>query len=159
MIISISERGESMDDNKIGMNIKKYRKERFTQQELADKIGKTESSIRKYEKGLVTIPLDVLNKIAETLEIKVADLMGISDYIDDVEQSIHKTTSFRDYLNVLGYEVHESPYDNNKLEVIINESDQKIYINDEEMGTLESTTKENIDLRINKYLNDGNHKQ
>lgn len=147
-----------MDDNKIGMNIKKYRKGKFTQQELANKIGKTESSIRKYEKGLVTIPLDVLNKIATALEVKVADLMGISDYLENEEQAIHETTSFKDYLGVLGYEVHESPY-NDKWIISIKESNTDIYISDEEMDTLECTTKENIDLRITKYMSDGKHNQ
>lgn len=150
--------GDKLDDNKIGMNIKKYRKGKFTQQELADKIGKTESSIRKYEKGLVTIPLDVLNKIATALEVKVADLMGISDYLENEEQAIHETTSFKDYLGVLGYEVHESPY-NDKWIISIKESNTDIYISDEEMDTLERTTKENIDLRITKYMSDGKHNQ
>ena len=131
-----------MDDNKIGMNIKKYRKGKFTQQELADKIGKTESSIRKYEKGLVTIPLDVLNRIATALEVKVADLMGISDYLDEVEKEIHET----------------SPY-NDKWIISIKESNTQIYISNEEMDTLERTTKENIDLRITKYISDGKHNQ
>lgn len=147
-----------MDDNKIGINIKKYRKGKMTQQELADKIGKTESSIRKYEKGLVTIPLDVLNRIATNLEVKVADLMGISEYLDDVEQSIHETTSFKDYLGVLGYKVYESPY-NDKWVIRTKESDTEIYISNEEMETLERTTKENIDLRITKYISDGKHNQ
>lgn len=150
--------GDKLDDNKIGMNIKKYRKGKFTQQELANKIGKTESSIRKYEKGLVTIPLDVLNKIATALEVKVADLMGISDYLENEEQAIHETTSFKDYLGVLGYEVHESPY-NDKWIISIKESNTDIYISDEEMDTLECTTKENIDLRITKYMSDGKHNQ
>lgn len=96
-----------MDDNKIGMNIKKYRKGKFTQQELADKIGKTESSIRKYEKGLVTIPLDVLNRIASALEVKVADLMGLSDYMNRVENEMRQATNFYDYLASLGYIILE----------------------------------------------------
>lgn len=147
-----------MDDNKIGMNIKKYRKGKFTQQELADKIGKTESSIRKYEKGLVTIPLDVLNKIATVLEVRVADLMGISDYLNVVEDSIEKAISFKEYLGILGYEVHESPY-NDKWVIHVKDSDIDVYISNEEMDTLERTTIENIDLRISKYMNDGNHNQ
>ncbi len=147
-----------MNDDKIGMNIKKYRKGKFTQQELADKIGKTESSIRKYEKGFVTIPLDVLNRIATALEVKVADLMGISDYLEDAEQAIHEITSFKDYLGILGYEVHESPY-NDKWVISIKESNADIYISNEEMDTLERTTKENIDLRITKYMSDGKHNQ
>ena len=150
--------GENLNDNKIGMNIKKYRKGKFTLQGLADKIGKTESSIWKYEKGHITIPLDVLNRIATALEVEVSDLMGISDYLKDAEQAVHETTSFRDYLCVLGYEVHESPY-NDKWVIRIKESNTDIYISNEEMNTLESTTKENIDLRITKYMSDGKHSQ
>ncbi len=158
MVLLHMEGGEKLNDNKIGMNIKKYRKGKMTQQELADKIGKTESSIRKYEKGLVTIPLDVLNNIATSLEVKVADLMGISDYLEEAEQAIHEGNSFKNYLGVLGYEVHESPYDD-KWIINIKESDTEIYISDEEMNTLERTTKENIDLRITKYMSDGKHNQ
>lgn len=146
----------------IGQNIKRYRKGKMTQQELADKIGKTESSIRKYEKGIVTIPLNVLEKIASALDVDVSDLMlvnlvGINHEIN-TKQIMHETTSFKDYIEVLGYEVHESPY-NDKWEITIKESGKKIYISSPEMDTLESTTKENIDLRITKYISDGKHNQ
>lgn len=61
----------------IGRKIKERRKEcKITQTELADKIGKTESSIRKYEKGLVQIPTDVFEKIAEVLETTPHSLIG-----------------------------------------------------------------------------------
>ena len=66
----------NLSDQEIGKKIKQYRKGKMTQQELAEKIGKTESSIRKYEKGLVTIPLDVLEQIASSLGITAFDLMG-----------------------------------------------------------------------------------
>lgn len=145
-----------MDDKKIGMNIKKYRKGKFTQQELADKVGKTESSIRKYEKGLVAIPLDVLDKIATALEVTIPDLMP--DYFENTMQALHETNMFKQYLDILGYEVHESPY-NDKWVIHIKDSDTDVYISSEEMNTLEQTTKENIDLRINKYMNDGKHYQ
>ena len=158
MLILFMEGGENLNDNKIGMNIKKYRKGKMTQQELADKIGKTESSIRKYEKGLVTIPLDVLNNIATTLEVKVADLMGISELLDDAEQSVQKSISFKDYLEILGYEIYESPF-NDKWGIHIKESDKTIYVSSEELDTLERTTRENIDLRITKYMSDGKHNQ
>ena len=60
----------------IGKKIKEARnRASMTQQCLADKINKTESSIRKYEKGLVDIPLNVLNKIADALDISVNDLL------------------------------------------------------------------------------------
>ncbi|KXG42648.1 helix-turn-helix domain-containing protein [Tepidibacillus decaturensis] len=70
-----------MDLSKIGGNIKKARKnKKLTQQELADKIGKTESSIRKYEKGLVQVPTDVLQQIADVLDVKLSELMGWDEF-------------------------------------------------------------------------------
>lgn len=52
--------------------IKKLRKEhKMTQQELANKIGKTESSIRKYESGIVQIPINVLEKIAKIFNLQL----------------------------------------------------------------------------------------
>lgn len=48
---------------------------KMTQQELADKIEKTESSIRKYEKGIVDIPLSVLERLATVLNVSSGDLI------------------------------------------------------------------------------------
>ncbi|MCD7847535.1 MAG: helix-turn-helix domain-containing protein [Oscillospiraceae bacterium] len=62
-------------DQEIGLKIKQYRKGKMTQKELADKIGKTESSVCKYEKGLVTIPLNVLDEIATALGVTTSDLL------------------------------------------------------------------------------------
>jgi transcriptional regulator with XRE-family HTH domain len=54
-----------IDYKKLGLLIKEKRKKKnLTQKEFGEKIGKTESSIRKYEKGLIKIPNDVLEKIA-----------------------------------------------------------------------------------------------
>lgn len=61
----------------IGEKIKYFRKmKKMKQQELAEKIGKTESSIRKYEADLVAIPLNVLEQIASALGISVFNLIG-----------------------------------------------------------------------------------
>lgn len=65
----------NLNSQEIGKKIKRHRKGKITQKELAEKIGKTESSIRKYEKGLVTIPLDVLEQIAVVLGVTVFELM------------------------------------------------------------------------------------
>ena len=54
----------------VGCNIKNVRKSRnLTQTQLAEQIGKHESSIRKYEKGLTDIPNEVILKIADVLEV------------------------------------------------------------------------------------------
>ena len=82
----------------IGRKIKDQRKQcKLTQTELAERIGKTESSIRKYEKGLVTIPTDVIEKIAEALGTTPFSLFG-SEWFDmrigvDATVSIQKEVS------------------------------------------------------------------
>lgn len=64
-----------LDYQKIGINIKEIRKhKKLTQQQLADKIYKTESSIRKYEKGLVEIPDGVMFQISAALGVSVSEL-------------------------------------------------------------------------------------
>lgn len=67
-----------MNSNDIGLNIKKYRKERkLTQKQLADLIEKAESSIQKYESGSVEIPMSVLHQIAAILNISTFKLLEI----------------------------------------------------------------------------------
>lgn len=59
-----------------GELIKRYRiQNKLTQQELAHKIGKTESSIRKYEKGLVEVPYSVLTLIGKYLNVDPIQLI------------------------------------------------------------------------------------
>lgn len=98
-------------DLEIGKKIKQYRKEgKMTQQELAAKIGKTESSIRKYEKGLVSIPLDVIEEIASALDINAFHLMGIEYWkkkYPDIAKENEEYESFIAYLNSLGYTVKD----------------------------------------------------
>lgn len=85
-----------MDNNKIGKRIRDARKNaHLTQIELGERIGKTESSIRKYEKGLVQIPFDVLSSISEVLNVRPDSLLGLDDF--------KEFESFVLYLKSLGY--------------------------------------------------------
>lgn len=60
----------------ISENIKFYRNKRgLTQQELANKIGKSINSVKKYESGYTNPPIDVINKISAALEINVIYLL------------------------------------------------------------------------------------
>ena len=100
----------------IGKRIKRFRKGKMTQKELADQIGKAESSIRKYEKGLVTIPLDVLQDIAAALDISPSELMKggpfweIDQQIDTeaLSKEVKNLSVMRSYLEELGYVVKET---------------------------------------------------
>jgi transcriptional regulator with XRE-family HTH domain len=69
-----------MDIEKLGQNIKYYRmQKKLTQKDLGSKISKTESSIRKYEKGIVDIPNKVISEIADALDVSMNDLLGTSE--------------------------------------------------------------------------------
>lgn len=61
----------------ISENIKFYRnKRKQTQQQLADKIGKSINSVKKYESGYTTPPIEVINKIASALDVSINKLIG-----------------------------------------------------------------------------------
>lgn len=61
---------------------------KLTQQELAYKIGKTESSIRKYEKGIVDIPLGVIEELASALKMSSGDLIYGSEKTKELDMEI-----------------------------------------------------------------------
>ncbi|MBR1372845.1 helix-turn-helix transcriptional regulator [bacterium] len=64
-----------MNKREVGMNIKKARKNKgLKQKELANLIGFSESSISKYEQGLITIPPGVLEKIAKVLDVPLVEI-------------------------------------------------------------------------------------
>lgn len=61
----------------MGEIIKQARKKAgFTQQELANEIGKGFSTVQKYEMDLITPPPDTIIKISQVLKISVGQLMG-----------------------------------------------------------------------------------
>jgi len=64
-----------MNNNYIGENIKIYReRQNLTQQQLADKIGKTWEMISRYERG-VSSPLNQLESLAKALNTTPSDLI------------------------------------------------------------------------------------
>ena len=81
----------------LGLKIKELRKsKKMTQQQLADLIYKTESSIRKYEKGSVEIPESVLWQIANALNVSKSDLLNL----EEVDLS-HKYTEIDESFKIL----------------------------------------------------------
>ena len=86
----------------IGDNIKIYREQKgFTQVQLGKEIGKSESSIRKYEGDIVKPPIDILNKLATALGVSVNNLLDKEPidsefktiYVNDLIEQLEK---FRD---------------------------------------------------------------
>lgn len=65
-----------MNNNYIGENIKIYReRQNLTQQQLADKIGKTWEMISRYERG-VSSPLNQLDSLAKALNTTPSELLN-----------------------------------------------------------------------------------
>ena len=96
-----------MDYKIIGANIRKYRKQnKLTQTELGKLIGKTESSIRKYERGYVIIPLDVLNKIADVLNVPAYRIIDVSN----ISMGVNSLELIKKFLESIGY-ICEYVYD------------------------------------------------
>lgn len=64
----------------LGQKIKQIRKGRkITQKQLATQIGRSFSSIQKYEMDLAIPPIDTLKKIASTLDVTVDYLTGMTN--------------------------------------------------------------------------------
>lgn len=100
-----------MDYKIIGDNIRKYRKQnKLTQTELGKLIGKTESSIRKYERGYVIIPLDVLDKIANVLNVPTYQIIDISKGVNSLE-IIEKFLESIGYTYQIIYDVEKWHYE------------------------------------------------
>lgn len=69
-----------MNKNIIGSNIKRYRKEKkITQSKLAELIGKSESTIQKYESGKVIPDSRILGEIAQVLDIPITHILGATE--------------------------------------------------------------------------------
>ena len=61
---------------------------KLTKRELAKRIGVHESSINKYEKGLVDIPLSKITELARVLNVTESYLMGWEDDDKETPQGI-----------------------------------------------------------------------
>lgn len=71
-------------------NIKLFRKGKMTQAELGRKINRSESSIRKYESGLIEIPNSVIESIATALGVDSIDLYFDHSKQDDYDKKLRE---------------------------------------------------------------------
>lgn len=80
----------------IGENIKKYRKEKgLTQRELADKLNIATNSLSRYEIGERRPPIDMIEKIAEILNVTPIQLM----YDEEVENALNQSAEILSNFN------------------------------------------------------------
>ena len=74
------------DNNIVGNKIRYYRtKKGITQKKLAELIGKTESSIQKYECGNTEVPFNVLEKISKNLDTELLFLLD-DEYLESASR-------------------------------------------------------------------------
>ena len=111
------------DNKKIGENIKKYRKlHHYTQKELGRLIGKTESSIQKYESGVTEVPRSVLNSIASALGLHLLDLLDTASVMDWYQKRDDAAISF---LNSIGCHIEflpHSPQQTDKVSILYDDT-------------------------------------
>lgn len=95
--------GDSVPNNNIvGNKIKYYRtKKGLTQKQLAESIGKTESSIQKYERGSTEVPFSVLEKIASCLDTYLLFLLD-DKYLENAAEYFKENGNI-DLSNLLRY--------------------------------------------------------
>lgn len=80
----------------IGTNIKKYRKEKgLTQRELADKLNIATNSLSRYEIGERRPPIDMIEKIAEILNVTPIQLM----YDEEIENTLNQSAEILSNFN------------------------------------------------------------
>lgn len=86
-----------MKFNSLGKNIQKYRKKLgLTQKELAEKLMKSEISIRKYESGNINIPPSTLFNLCQIFNINLGELLG-----DDIRLYIENNKKYeKDLLEI-----------------------------------------------------------
>lgn len=84
-------------------NIKALRKQKgYSQQQLADKLCVVRQTVSKWEKGYSVPDADLLEKLADILEVEVGDLLG-NEVIPETENSAlsevaNQLTIFNEYL-------------------------------------------------------------
>lgn len=86
----------------IGSNIKKYRKAKnMTQVELARKINKSESMIRKYESNSVTPNIDVLESISAVLDVSLNEFFSKESYSQKANREYYNKLSDDELIDLL----------------------------------------------------------
>ncbi|WP_069997730.1 helix-turn-helix domain-containing protein [Cellulosilyticum sp. I15G10I2] len=79
----------------IGTKIKEMRKDKkLTQQQLADMISVTRSSLQKYENGETAITIELLENIAAALNVDIISFF--TDDVDDILILLKKRFNLKD---------------------------------------------------------------
>jgi len=92
-----------LNKHDVGMNIKQARKKKkLKQKELAALIGFSESSISKYEQGLVQIPGTVLERISKVLEVPLSEICSWDNEFNSNGKLAKEVKIFEEIQNSFG---------------------------------------------------------
>ena len=76
---------DKWDNTAIGTRIKNLRKNKgYTQQELADVIGKSLRTLQKYETGEIEVSIAVVNQLAKELDTTPTFILGYETQIEPI---------------------------------------------------------------------------
>ncbi len=82
-------------------NIKTFRKERgLTQEELAIRLNVVRQTVSKWEKGLSVPDADMLQRIAEVLEISVSQLLGREEQLEQRNEIAEQLSRINEQLAI-----------------------------------------------------------
>ncbi len=93
-------RGKDMDNIKTGVFIKELRKEKsMTQKELADLLHITDRAVSKWERGLCTPDISLLEPLAAALGVTVTEIISgerqkTEKYTDEIDLAVKNTITY-----------------------------------------------------------------
>lgn len=116
-----------MENQELGNVIKDYRKAaKLTQKQLADRLGKAESTVRMWELGKNTPPLDTLKMIGETLNVPLGELLTRAGYYEEfkamVKENLNKPPTIPTFREAIRSARHDN-YDSNEEQIVISLSE------------------------------------
>lgn len=86
-----------IDENSIGYRIRVLRRQKgYSQQELADILGKSLRTVQKYETGEIEISISMINELAKVLDTTSTYLLGY-----DIERADNSLTCMADVMRLL----------------------------------------------------------
>lgn len=135
----------------IGDNIKKYRKlAHITQVQLAQKVNKSESTIRKYEANNVKPDFTVLDDIASVLGCSLIDLVTDTDTsINSKSKEISEFFNFNQYIKTLGYGIDG---DESEGYLVIKAPDGTYEITEKNIEELTTTTNAFVLFKLQEII-------
>lgn len=108
-----------MKYKELSENLKMYRKkENLTQKDLAEKIYKSEITIRKYESGKYNIPPSTLFDICKALKVHSQDLLGSDSdkyHIENFGETLSETLSKKKNHDIISKQIDIDDIENLKI--------------------------------------------